>query len=90
MMPKFAQPAGRPFTKRSLNASSGGSQRGSQTGGGGQAPSGGPFIKMSLSLKEDVKLNEAACAWRPKHLAGDVTDGSELKNSADLYKKFRR
>ena len=92
MMPKFAQPAGRQFTKRSLTGGgAGGSQRGSQTGGGGgAAPSGGPFIKMSLSLKEDVKLNEAAHAWRPKHLTGDVTDASDEKGSGELYKKFRR
>ena len=92
MMPKFAQPAGRQFTKRSLTgggAGAGGSQRGSQTGGGA-APSGGPFIKMSLSLKEDVKLNEAAHAWRPKHLSSDVTDSSDDKGTFELYKKFRR
>lgn len=62
-------------------------------GGGGNGSRGsqstGPMIKMSLSLKEDVKLNESQNAWKPGHLVQNAELTDEDRATEELYRKFR-
>lgn len=62
-------------------------------GGGGNGSRGsqstGPMIKMSLSLKEDVKLNESQNAWKPGHLVQNAELTDEDRATEELYRNFR-
>ncbi|XP_055373840.1 eukaryotic translation initiation factor 4 gamma [Condylostylus longicornis] len=44
-------------------------------------------IHVSLSLREDVKLNETENAWRPSHLISDMT--ADERNKEELKRKVR-
>ncbi|XP_064076449.1 eukaryotic translation initiation factor 4 gamma 3-like isoform X6 [Vanessa tameamea] len=47
-----------------------------------------PVIHVSLSLREEVKLNQTKDAWRPTRFKKDNLTEEEFKTQ-DLYKKFR-
>ncbi|XP_075990810.1 eukaryotic translation initiation factor 4 gamma 3-like isoform X2 [Anticarsia gemmatalis] len=47
-----------------------------------------PVIHVSLSLREEVKLNEVDSAWKPTRFRKDTIDEEEHKTQ-ELYKKFR-
>ncbi|XP_037977834.2 eukaryotic translation initiation factor 4 gamma 1 isoform X4 [Plutella xylostella] len=55
-----------------------------QGGNGGHKP----VIHVSLSLREDVKLNETENAWKPSRFKKDTISEEEYKTQ-DLEKKFR-
>uniref|UniRef100_A0A336LVE8 CSON005850 protein n=1 Tax=Culicoides sonorensis TaxID=179676 RepID=A0A336LVE8_CULSO len=46
-------------------------------------------IKISLSLHEDVKLKEAANAWKPKHLLNDNNLSEDERSLRNLTDNFR-
>lgn len=69
-------------------------KRPSQQGNKQQMPNNGRgsqagIIKLTLSLQDDVKLNEAENAWKPSHLVKkkDMTD--EERVTDDLLSRFR-
>lgn len=47
-----------------------------------------PVIHVSLSLREEVKLNQTKDAWRPTRFKKESLTEEEFKTQ-DLYKKFR-
>jgi len=47
------------------------------------------FIKMNLSLKEDVQLNKAENAWKPSHIKAPEQMDDKDKELAALLKNFR-
>ncbi|RZC05037.1 eukaryotic translation initiation factor 4 gamma 3-like, partial [Asbolus verrucosus] len=58
-------------------------------GGGGGKGSKSQVIKVSISVREDVKLHEAENAWKPaRFLKGDNMSDDERKTE-ELYKKVR-
>lgn len=56
-----------------------GNGRGSQAG----------IIKLTLSLQDDVKLNEAENAWKPSHLVKKAELTEEERITHDLLSRFR-
>lgn len=52
-------------------------------------PSKPQVINISLSLREDVKLNVSENAWKPKRLKTAAEVADESKETQELYKKFR-
>lgn len=52
-------------------------------------PSKPQVINISLSLREDVKLNVSENAWKPKRLKTAAEEADESKQTQELYKKFR-
>lgn len=56
-----------------------GNGRGSQAG----------IIKLTLSLQDDVKLNEASNAWKPSHLIKKQDMTEEERVTDDLLSRFR-
>lgn len=56
-----------------------GNGRGSQAG----------IIKLTLSLQDDVKLNEAENAWKPSHLVKKAELTEEDRVTHDLLSRFR-
>lgn len=73
------------------------SQQGSKSSGGGGSGGGQSqgknptksLVHVTLSLKEDVKLNETENAWRPSHLKTPDNVADEERITEELYKKFR-
>ncbi|XP_022832467.1 eukaryotic translation initiation factor 4 gamma 3-like isoform X5 [Spodoptera litura] len=47
-----------------------------------------PVIHVSLSLREEVKLNEVDSAWKPTRFRKDTINEEEYRTQ-ELYKKFR-
>ncbi|CAH0703536.1 unnamed protein product [Spodoptera exigua] len=47
-----------------------------------------PVIHVSLSLREEVKLNEVDSAWKPTRFRKDAINEEESRTQ-ELYKKFR-
>lgn len=47
-----------------------------------------PVIHVSLSLREEVKLNEVDSAWKPTRFRKDTVNEEEQRTQ-ELYKKFR-
>lgn len=47
-----------------------------------------PVIRVSLSLREEVKLNEVDSAWKPTRFRKETADEEEARTQ-ELYKKFR-
>ncbi|XP_026730279.1 eukaryotic translation initiation factor 4 gamma 3 isoform X3 [Trichoplusia ni] len=47
-----------------------------------------PVIHVSLSLREEVKLNEVDSAWKPTRFRKDAVNEEEFRTQ-ELYKKFR-
>ncbi|CAG9807685.1 unnamed protein product [Chironomus riparius] len=47
------------------------------------------FIKMNLSIKEDVKLNKADNAWKPTHMKHPEAMDDKDRELAELLKNFR-
>lgn len=95
LMPKFANRnsggniQGMPYQRRSQGGSKSmqnplGGPGGSQQGNKPKAP-----MIISLSLREDVKLNETENAWKPSHLRNDNTMTAEERALADLKRKVR-
>lgn len=69
-------------------------KRPSQQGNNKQAPGGGRgsqpgIIKLTLSLQDDVKLNEAQNAWKPSHLVKKADMTEEERTTHDLLSRFR-
>lgn len=69
-------------------------KRPSQQGSKQQVPSGGRgsqagIIKLTLSLHDDVKLNEAENAWKPSHLVKKQDMTEEERVTDDLLSRFR-
>lgn len=69
-------------------------KRPSQQGNNKQAPGGGRgsqpgIIKLTLSLQDDVKLNEAENAWKPSHLTKKQEFTEEDRVTHDLLSRFR-
>lgn len=88
VQPKFManQPMGgrnNPYQKRP-------SQQGNkqQMPGNGRGSQAG-IIKMTLSLQDDVKLNEADNAWKPSHLVKKQDMTEEEHGTWDLLSRFR-
>lgn len=52
-------------------------------GGGGGKSSSKPVIKVSISVKEDVKLHEAEYAWKPTHMV-KITDKTEEEKKTEV------
>ncbi|GBP96481.1 Eukaryotic translation initiation factor 4 gamma 1 [Eumeta japonica] len=46
------------------------------------------LIHVSISLREDVKLNETENAWKPSRFKSDNVD-QEQRKTEEVYKKFR-
>ncbi|XP_063903269.1 eukaryotic translation initiation factor 4 gamma 1-like isoform X2 [Zophobas morio] len=60
-----------------------------KVGGGGGKGSKSQVIKVSISVREDVKLHEVENAWRPaRFLKGDNMSDDE-RRTEELYKKVR-
>lgn len=80
-----------PYPKRPSQQANKQMQGGGGGGGNGSrgSQSTGPMIKMSLSLKEDVKLNESQNAWKPGHLVQNAELTEEERATEELYRKFR-
>lgn len=49
--------------------------------------SAGEILHISLSTKDEVKLNESANAWKPRSMM--IANSETLQNSDDLYKQVR-
>lgn len=69
-------------------------KRPSQQGNKQQMPNSGRgsqpgIIKMTLSLMDDVKLNEAENAWKPSHLVKKADMTEEEHVTYELLSKFR-
>lgn len=69
------------------------SQQGNQKQNGQSGNSGGKgsnsrMIHVTLSLREDIKLNENANAWKPTHLT-DEDKSNEEKATDELLKRVR-
>ena len=60
-----------------------------QQGPGNRNSSQSGIIKMSLSLHDDVKLNEADNAWKPSHLVKKPELTEEERVTYDLLNRFR-
>ncbi|XP_059609869.1 eukaryotic translation initiation factor 4 gamma 3 [Phlebotomus argentipes] len=54
-----------------------------------QKPAKSGMIHVTLSLREDVKLNETENAWRPSHLKVPENVTEEERVTEELYKRFR-
>ncbi|XP_017771078.1 PREDICTED: eukaryotic translation initiation factor 4 gamma 3-like isoform X2 [Nicrophorus vespilloides] len=68
-----------------------GSQQGKIGGGGGsKGGKSGSTIRVSISIKEDVKLHETENAWKPARMnsTGGVQSDDD-KKTAELYRKVR-
>ncbi|CAH1972490.1 unnamed protein product [Acanthoscelides obtectus] len=48
-----------------------------------------PSVKLTISLKEDVKLHEVENAWRPARLVKGEAASDEDKKTAELYRRVR-
>jgi len=78
---------GNQYGKRpSTQGGAGGNQQMSQ--GGGKGSKSG-MIHVSLSLREDVKLNESANAWKPTFLGQQNSNAGEPNNIEMLCKRVR-
>ncbi|XP_025830115.1 eukaryotic translation initiation factor 4 gamma 3 isoform X2 [Agrilus planipennis] len=66
-------------------------KRGSQSGKPSGANKGGKqsVIKVSISVKEDVKLHETENAWRPARLVMGASMTEDDKKTEQLYRKVR-
>lgn len=66
-------------------------KRNSQSGklGGSGQKSTRPIVKVSISVREDVKLHETENAWRPARLNKGELATDDDKKTEDLYKKVR-
>lgn len=51
--------------------------------GGGSKSSSKPVIKVSISVKEDVKLHEAENAWKPAHMS-KIIDKTDLEKKTEV------
>lgn len=60
----------------------------SKMGGGGNKGNK-PNIRVSISVKEDVKLHETENAWKPTRLNASQKTMSEDDKTEELYRKFR-
>lgn len=58
-------------------------------GGGGGNKGNKPNIRVSISVREDVKLHETENAWKPARLANSQVKSEEEKKTIELYRKFR-
>ncbi|KAJ8913562.1 hypothetical protein NQ315_017113 [Exocentrus adspersus] len=66
-------------------------KRNSQSGklGGSGQKQARPTVKVSISVREDVKLHETENAWRPARLNKGESATDEDKKTEELYKKVR-
>ncbi|XP_044726466.1 eukaryotic translation initiation factor 4 gamma 1-like isoform X3 [Chrysoperla carnea] len=64
-------------------------KRNSQQGKASKTGGKPNVIHVSLSLKEDVKLNETENAWKPARLVKGSAQNEEDAKTAELYKKVR-
>ncbi|XP_041987702.1 eukaryotic translation initiation factor 4 gamma 3-like isoform X2 [Aricia agestis] len=69
---------------RSMAQGGKGSAKLTPSGGGGHKP----VIHVSLSLREEVKLNQTKDAWRPARFKKESLTEEEAKTQ-EVYKKFR-
>uniref|UniRef100_A0A1L8DS71 Putative translation initiation factor 4f ribosome/mrna-bridging subunit eif-4g n=2 Tax=Nyssomyia neivai TaxID=330878 RepID=A0A1L8DS71_9DIPT len=98
LLPRFAQnlmqgsPGGNQLTGGYKRISQQGNKSSGSSGGGssqGKNPQNSGMIRVSLSLREDVKLNETENAWRPSHMKVSESVSEDDRVTEDLYKKFR-
>lgn len=72
------------YGKRPSTQGAGNNQQMSQGGGKGSKTG---MIHLSLSLREDVKLNESANAWKPTFLGAPVAATAADSNNIDMFCK---
>lgn len=65
------------------------SQQGNKQQVQGGVRSNAGYIKLTLSLQDDVKLNEAENAWKPSHLLKKQDMTEEERVTHDLLSRFR-
>jgi translation initiation factor 4G len=87
LTPKFMAPA---MSGRNPYPNKRPSQQGNkqQMPGNGRGSQAG-IIKLTLSLQDDVKLNEAENAWKPSHLVKKAELTEEERVTYDLLSRFR-
>ncbi|XP_047041267.1 eukaryotic translation initiation factor 4 gamma 3-like isoform X1 [Helicoverpa zea] len=96
LFPPFAKPAGMGSRNNTSRDAKKDSRNAAPTGKGSVklAPSPSvnsahkPVIHVSLSLREEVKLNEVDSAWKPTRFRKDTVNEEEARTQ-ELYKKFR-
>ncbi|CAH1183097.1 unnamed protein product [Phaedon cochleariae] len=65
----------------------GGGNSGSMSGGANKSSK--PLMKVSISVREDVKLHETENAWRPARFKKGEAATDDDKRTEELYKKVR-
>ncbi|KAF5303054.1 hypothetical protein FQR65_LT08383 [Abscondita terminalis] len=74
-----SQRGGIPPKRKSQQGSIGGSNKGSKQN----------VIRVSISVKEDVKLHESENAWKPARFVASANMTEDEKKTEELYKKVR-
>lgn len=89
MTPPFLNPYGGKGSMKGSSITKHPSLSGKMGNKGGKSVNGGN--KISISLREDIKLHESENAWKPGRLAksGGDTKNDEEKKTEELYKKVR-
>ncbi|KAJ8939180.1 hypothetical protein NQ318_017077 [Aromia moschata] len=88
--PPFSNYGGKSSSQRGVPP-----KRNSQTkmggggGGGGGAKNQRQTVKVSISVREDVKLHESENAWKPARLNRGETATEDDKKTEELYKRVR-